>query len=81
MPEGDTVAWTAARLQAALGGATLTRAELRWPSLAEADLVGATTVRVVARGGKSGITNTLPGRLERVRAELAPQVSRLLAGE
>ncbi|MCP2014148.1 V/A-type H+-transporting ATPase subunit E [Deinococcus sp. HSC-46F16] len=38
-------------------------------------------VRVVARGGKSGITNTLPGRLERVRAELAPQVSRLLAGE
>lgn len=50
MPEGDTVAWTAARLQAALGGATLTRAELRWPSLAEADLVGATTVRVVARG-------------------------------
>lgn len=38
-------------------------------------------VRVVARGGKSGITNTLPGRLERVRADLAPQVSRLLAGE
>ncbi|EYB69609.1 H+-transporting two-sector ATPase subunit E [Deinococcus phoenicis] len=36
-------------------------------------------VRVVARGGKSGITNTLPGRLERVRGELAPQVSRLLA--
>ena len=50
MPEGDTVAWTAARLQAALGGATLTRAELRWPSLAGADLVGARTVRVVARG-------------------------------
>lgn len=36
-------------------------------------------VRVVARGGKSGITNTLAGRLERVRGELAPQVSRLLA--
>lgn len=36
-------------------------------------------VRVVSRGGKSGITNTLPGRLERVRAELAPQVSRMLA--
>ena len=50
MPEGDTVAWTAARLQAALGGATLTRAELRWPSLAQTDLVGARTVRVVARG-------------------------------
>ena len=31
--------------------------------------------------GMSGITNTLPGRLERVKGELAPQVSRLLAGE
>ncbi|MEF2279346.1 V-type ATP synthase subunit E [Deinococcus sp. YIM 134068] len=38
-------------------------------------------VRLLARGGKSGITNTLGGRLERVKAELAPQVSRLLAGE
>lgn len=38
-------------------------------------------VRVVARGGKSGITNTLAGRLDRLRGELAPQVSRLLAGE
>ena len=36
-------------------------------------------VRVVARGGKSGITNTLAGRLERVKGELAPQVSRLLS--
>ncbi|GAA5503427.1 V-type ATP synthase subunit E [Deinococcus xinjiangensis] len=36
-------------------------------------------VRVVARGGKSGITNTLAGRLERVKAELAPQISRILA--
>lgn len=35
--------------------------------------------RVVARGGKSGITNTLGGRLERVRADLAPQISRMLA--
>lgn len=35
--------------------------------------------RVVARGGKSGVTNTLPGRLERVKAELAPQVNRILA--
>lgn len=35
--------------------------------------------RVVARGGKSGITNTLAGRLERVRADLAPQISRMLA--
>lgn len=36
-------------------------------------------VRVVARGGKSGITNTLSGRLERVKAELAPQINRILA--
>ena len=36
-------------------------------------------VRVVARGGKSGITNTLSGRLDRLRGELAPQVSRILS--
>lgn len=36
-------------------------------------------VRVVARGGKSGVTNTLAGRLERVKAEMAPQISRMLA--
>ena len=35
-------------------------------------------VRVVARGGKSGINNTLSGRLERVKADLAPQINRLL---
>lgn len=35
--------------------------------------------RVVARGGKSGISNTLGGRLERVKADLAPQISRMLA--
>lgn len=36
-------------------------------------------VRVVAKGGKSGVTNTLLGRLERVKSELAPEVSRILA--
>lgn len=36
-------------------------------------------VRVIARGGKSGITNTLAGRLERVKADLAPQINRILA--
>lgn len=50
MPEGDTVAWTAARLHAALAGEQLVRAELRWPSLAQVDLVGGTTRAVVARG-------------------------------
>ena len=36
-------------------------------------------VRAVAKGGKSGITNTLPGRLERVRGSLAPQIAKLLS--
>lgn len=38
-------------------------------------------VRLVAKGGKSGVTNTLLGRLERVKAELAPEVSRILAAQ
>ncbi|MFC6591797.1 V-type ATP synthase subunit E [Deinococcus lacus] len=38
-------------------------------------------VRVVGQGGKSGLTNTLSGRLERLRGELTPQVGRLLTGE
>ena len=36
-------------------------------------------VRAVGRGGKSGITNTLQGRLARVRESLAPQVARMLS--
>ncbi|MEK8224986.1 hypothetical protein NKG05_00690 [Oerskovia sp. M15] len=32
MPEGDVVRATAQRLDAALSGRTLERAELRWPS-------------------------------------------------
>ena len=36
-------------------------------------------VRVVANGGKSGVTNTLQGRLERLQGTLAPQVSRILS--
>jgi endonuclease-8 len=50
VPEGDTVHRTAARLHAALGGAVLTGAELRWPSVPDVDLRGATTLEVVARG-------------------------------
>ena len=38
-----------------------------------------TGVRLVGPSGKSSIQNTLTGRLERVRGELAPQISRLLA--
>ncbi|HYN28989.1 MAG TPA: DNA-formamidopyrimidine glycosylase family protein [Dermatophilaceae bacterium] len=50
MPEGDTVFRTAARLHAALAGAPLVLSDLRWPSLATADLVAATTTEVVPRG-------------------------------
>jgi endonuclease-8 len=50
VPEGDTVWLTARRLQVALAGEPLTRADLRVPQHATADLVGATVREVVARG-------------------------------
>jgi endonuclease VIII len=50
MPEGDTVWRTAQRLHAALSGAPLVRADLRWPSIATARLDGDTTLEVVSRG-------------------------------
>ncbi len=50
MPEGDTVWRTATRLHEALAGVPLERAELRWPTLAGADLRGATTLQVSSRG-------------------------------
>lgn len=50
MPEGDTVWLTARRLHAALAGQRLTRAELRVPQLATADVVGAEVRAVVSRG-------------------------------
>jgi endonuclease-8 len=50
VPEGDSVYQAAARLHAALAGAALTTADLRWPSLATADLLGDTTLEVVAVG-------------------------------
>ena len=50
MPEGDTVWRTAARLHEALAGERLERADLRWPSLASADLRGARTLEVRSRG-------------------------------
>lgn len=49
------------------------------PVRENAGIVGG--VRVVTGGGKSGITNTLQGRLDRVRGDLAPQITRMLAGE
>ncbi|MGW5358871.1 DNA-formamidopyrimidine glycosylase family protein [Actinopolymorpha pittospori] len=50
MPEGDTVWLTARRLRVVLAGEPLTRADLRVPQHATADLVGATVREVVARG-------------------------------
>jgi endonuclease-8 len=50
VPEGDVVRLTAARLDEALAGRELVRAELRWPSAAEAGLAGRTVVANVPYG-------------------------------
>jgi endonuclease VIII len=50
MPEGDTVLRTARRLHQALAGRQLVRAELRWPTLGEADLAGRLVTEVVSYG-------------------------------
>jgi endonuclease-8 len=50
VPEGDTVWLTAHRLNAALAGEPLVRADLRVPRLATVELAGRTTLEVVARG-------------------------------
>jgi endonuclease-8 len=50
MPEGDTVWLVARRLREALAGRRLTRAELRVPALATADLSGRQVADVVPRG-------------------------------
>lgn len=55
MPEGDVVWRTAHRLDATLAGRSLSRAELRWPSLATADLQGL-VVREVVSAGKHLLT-------------------------
>lgn len=50
MPEGDSVARSCAKLHAALAGHVLTRAELRVPAAATADLAGRRVLGVVPRG-------------------------------
>lgn len=50
MPEGDSVYRSCARLHAALAGRVLTRAELRVPRAAAADLSGREVLEVVPRG-------------------------------
>lgn len=55
MPEGDAVRLTADRLDRFLAGRRLASTELRWPSLADVDLAGA-TVRRTATHGKHLLT-------------------------
>lgn len=50
MPEGDVLRLAAERLDQALRGSPLVRAELRWPSAAGADLVGRTVTSCTAYG-------------------------------
>ncbi|MFJ3901158.1 DNA-formamidopyrimidine glycosylase family protein [Streptomyces sp. NPDC090025] len=50
MPEGDTVWHTARRLDEALAGRVLTRADLRVPRFATADLTGRSVLDVTPRG-------------------------------
>jgi endonuclease-8 len=50
VPEGDVLRLTAERLDAALRGVPLVRADLRWPSAAGARLDGATVTECVAYG-------------------------------
>jgi len=50
MPEGDTVFRVARRLNQAFAGDVLTRADLRWPGLSTASLIGMRTLEVAPRG-------------------------------
>ncbi len=50
MPEGDSVLRTARSLDRALAGAVLVRAELRWPTVAGADLRGRTVLGTATYG-------------------------------
>ncbi|GAB3700095.1 Fpg/Nei family DNA glycosylase [Mariniluteicoccus flavus] len=69
MPEGDAVFRACRRLHAALAGRTLTRAELRVPAYATADLVGAEVVEVVPRG-KHQLIRLSDGRTLRTHLRL-----------
>ncbi|WP_448629675.1 DNA-formamidopyrimidine glycosylase family protein [Cellulomonas soli] len=61
MPEGDVLRRTAARLDAALAGRPLTRADLRWPSAATVDLCGPPVLGTAAYG-KHLLTRFADGR-------------------
>ncbi|MGN8246370.1 DNA-formamidopyrimidine glycosylase family protein [Cellulomonas soli] len=61
MPEGDILRRTATRLDAALAGRALLRADLRWPSAATVDLRGPLVLGTVAYG-KHLLTRFSDGR-------------------
>ncbi|MGC5168222.1 DNA-formamidopyrimidine glycosylase family protein [Luteimicrobium sp. DT211] len=69
MPEGDVVLLAARRLDAALRGRPLERAELRWPTEFEVDLVGH-AVREVASYGKHLLTRLDDGRTLRTHLRI-----------
>lgn len=69
MPEGDVVRRTALRLDQALAGRAVTRAELRWPSAAGVDLVGR-TVLGTATYGKHLLTRFDDGRTLRTHLRM-----------
>jgi len=50
VPEGDVLRRTAVRFDEAFAGRRLVRAELRWPTAAEVDLVGRTVLRTRSYG-------------------------------
>src|SRR3712207_3147079 len=61
MPEGDTVRRSARKLDQALTGRVLERAELRWPSAVGVDLTGRTVLATVSYG-KHLLTRVDDGR-------------------
>ncbi|MDO8107384.1 DNA-formamidopyrimidine glycosylase family protein [Isoptericola sp. b441] len=68
MPEGDVLRRTAARLDQALAGTVLARAELRWPD-ATADLTGRTVLGTTAYG-KHLLTRLDDGRTLRTHLRM-----------
>jgi endonuclease-8 len=79
MPEGDVVLRTARRLTQALAGGPLVRAELRWPSVAGANLLGARALETVSHG-KHLLTRLDDGRTlhTHLRMEGTYQIRRTL---
>ncbi|MBI9115509.1 DNA-formamidopyrimidine glycosylase family protein [Sanguibacter suaedae] len=69
MPEGDTVLLTARRLDAALSGRALERAELRWPRVPVDDLTGTQVLRTWAYG-KHILTELADGRTLRTHLRM-----------